>query len=233
MPDSSDFEKKLGVSFQQPSLLEQALIHSSYDNENPVVSPGSNERMEFLGDAVLDMVIAQRLYDDLPEATEGELTRLRADLVCRDSLARVARSISLGDFLRLGKGEEGSGGQRKSANLAGAMEAVIAAVFLDRGSAAAADFILRLFSEEIDKAVTQGGEANYKSQLQEYIQARKQPTPSYRTVESEGPDHDRVFTVEVTVRDRVLGRGSGKSKKEAEIAAARAALESLWDSFTP
>jgi len=232
VPDLADFQKKMGVSFQQPSLLEQALVHSSYDNENPGISPGSNERMEFLGDAVLGMVIAQRLYQDLPNATEGELTKLRADLVCRDSLAHAARSISLGDFLRLGKGEESSGGRNKPANLAGGMEAVIAAIFLDRGSTAT-DFILRLFGEEIDKAVTQGGEANYKSQLQEYIQARKQPTPTYRTVESEGPDHDRVFTVEVTVRDRMLGRGSGKSKKEAETAAARAALERLPDDFTP
>jgi len=233
VPDSSDFEKKMGVSFQQPFLLEQALVHSSYDNENPGTSPGSNERMEFLGDAILDMVIAQRLYHDLPNATEGEMTKLRADLVCGDSLARAARSISLGDFLRLGKGEESSGGRNKPANLAGGMEAVIAAIFLDLGSAVAADFILRLFGEEIEKAVTQGGEANYKSQLQEYVQARKQPTPTYRTVESEGPDHDRVFTVEVTVRDRVLGRGNGKSKKEAETAAARAALESLPANFTP
>ena len=233
MADLAAFQKILGVSFKRPSLLEQALVHSSYINENPRFAPDSNERLEFLGDAVLGLVITERLYRDLPSSTEGEMTKLRADLVCRDTLASLARAISLGDFLYLGKGEEASGGRDKPANLAGALESVIAALFLDQGSAATKRFILRLFKERLEKAVTQGGEADYKSQLQEYIQAREQQTPAYYVLETEGPDHDRRFTVEVRVGDAVLGRGTGKSKKAAETEAACSALERISPDFTP
>jgi len=217
----------LGVSFNDPSLLEQALVHSSYINENPDFAPTSNERLEFLGDAILGSVVAEKLYQDLPSFTEGEMTKLRAALVRRDALARAARAISLGDYLYLGKGEEASGGRRKPVNLAGALEAVIAAIFLDQGSATAKNFILRLFNKELQKVVSQGAGVDYKSQLQELIQAREQQTPAYYVIEAKGPDHDRRFTVEVRAGDTVLGRGSGKSKKEAETEAARSALERL------
>ena len=233
MADLATLQEILGVSFNDPSVLEQALVHSSYINENPHFAPTSNERLEFLGDAVLDIVITERLYHDLPSSAEGELTKLRADLVCRDTLARIAKAIRLGDFLYLGKGEEASGGRHKPVNLAGGLEAVIAAVFLDQGSTIAKKFILRLFEEELEKTVTQGGEADYKSQLQEYIQAREQQTPAYHVVEAGGPDHDRRFTVEAKVGDTVLGRGTGKSKKAAETEAARSALERLSHNFTP
>jgi len=203
LADLAAFQKILGVSFEHPSLLEQALVHSSYINENPHFAPTSNERLEFLGDAVLGLVIAERLYHDLPSSAEGELTKLRAALVCRDTLARTAKAI------------------------------VIAAIFLDQGSAVAKEFILRLFEKQLGKAVTQGGEADYKSQLQEYIQAREQQTPTYLVVEAEGPDHDRSFIVEVRVGDTALGRGTGKSKKAAETEAARSALEQLSHNFTP
>ena len=173
------FQEILGVSFRHPELLEQALVHSSYINENPDSASVSNERLEFLGDAILGFVVAEKLYQDFPDLAEGEMTKLRADLVCRDTLARLAGAIGLGDFLYLGRGEEASGGRDKPANLAGALEAVIAAVFLDRGSAAAKRFILKLFEEELKRPAAQGGEANYKSQLQEFIQAREQQTPSY------------------------------------------------------
>jgi len=217
----------LGVSFKDLSLLEQALVHSSYINENPDFVPTSNERLEFLGDAVLGLVVAEKLYQDLPSFTEGEMTKLRADLVRRDTLARAARAIRLGDYLYLGKGEEASGGRHKPANLAGALEAVIAAIFLDQGSATAKNFILRLFNKELQKVISQGAGVDYKSRLQELIQAREQQTPAYYVIEAKGPDHDRRFTVEVRVGDTVLGRGSGKSKKEAETEAARSALERL------
>lgn len=233
MTDLAAFQKILGVSFEHPSLLEQALVHSSYINENPHFAPTSNERLEFLGDAVLGLVITERLYHDLPSSAEGELTKLRATLVCRDTLARTAKAIRLGDFLYLGKGEEASGGRRKPINLAGGLEAVIAAIFLDLGSTVAKEFILRLFEKQLEKAVTQGGEADYKSQLQEYIQAREQQAPAYLVVEAEGPDHDRSFIVEVRVGDTALGRGTGKSKKAAETEAARSALEQLSHNFTP
>ena len=227
MADLAVLQQILGVSFKDPSLLEQALVHSSYVNENPGSALTSNERLEFLGDAVLGSVIAEKLYHDLPSCTEGEMTKLRATLVCRDTLAQAARAIGLGDYLYLGKGEEASGGRHKPVNLAGALEAVIAAIYLDQGAATAKDFILRLFNKELQKVVSQGAEVNYKSQLQELIQAREQQTPAYHVIEATGPDHDRRFTVEVRVGDTVLGRGSGRSKKEAETEAARSALERL------
>jgi ribonuclease-3 len=219
------FEAKLGVSFSDPLRLRQALTHSSYLNENPLEAPECNERLEFLGDAVLGLVISEKLYRDLPQADEGEMTKLRAALVKRDTLARVAVAIGLGDYLYLGRGEESSGGRRKKANLACALEAVIAAVFLDQGPAATEDFILRLFQEELAHALSQGGTTNYKSRLQELLQSRGQSPPVYHLVETSGPDHERRFTIEVRAGNIVLGRGSGKSKKLAETAAARAALE--------
>ena len=154
MADLAVLQQILGVSFKDPSLLEQALIHSSYVNENPGLALTSNERLEFLGDAILGSVIAEKLYQDLPSFTEGELTKLRATLVRRDTLARVARAIGLGDYLYLGKGEESSGGRHKPVNLAGALEAVIAAIYLDQSLVTAKNFILRLFSKELQKVVS-------------------------------------------------------------------------------
>jgi len=232
MADLAALQKKLGLQFKDPSLLEQALVHSSYINESPGIAT-SNERLEFLGDAALGFIIAGELYQRLPQSTEGEMTELRSSLVRGDALSRIAKAISLGDYLYLGKGEEASGGRLKPANLAGAMEAVIAAIFLDQGSSLTRDFILRLMAKELKKALSQGIEPDYKSQLQELIQARHQQTPTYRLIETVGPDHDRRFSVEVKAGDTVLGRGSGKSKKSAEIEAARAALEQLPTDFTP
>jgi len=225
-------QKTLGTSFNDPSLLEQALVHSSYVNENPGTVT-SNERLEFLGDAVLGFIIAEELYQRLPQSSEGEMTELRSSLVRGDALSRIARAISLGNYLYLGKGEEASGGRRKPANLAGALEAVIAAIFLDQNYSMARAFILRLMAKELKKALSQGIEPDYKSQLQELIQARHQQTPTYQLIETVGPDHDRKFTVEVKVGDTVLGRGSGKSKKAAEEEAARFALGQLPTDFTP
>ncbi len=233
MADLAALGQTLGISFNDLSFLEQALVHRSYINENPGLAPVSNERLEFLGDAVLGLVIAEKLYLEYPQCSEGEMTKLRSALVRRDTLARIARTISLGNYLYLGKGEEASGGRYKLANLAGALEAVIAAVFLDQGSATARNFILRLLNKELQKVVSHGGvETEYKSQLQELIQSRQQITPTYHLAEAVGPAHDREFTVEVKVGDTVLGRGSGKSKKAAETEAARLALEKLSINFT-
>jgi len=190
LADLAALQEALGVSFNNPSLLEQALIHSSYINENPGFTPISNERLEFLGDAVLGEIVAEKLYQDFPHSTEGEMTRLRAALVRRDTLARMARAIRLGDYLYVGKGEEASGGRRKPANLAGVLEAVIAAIFLDQGSANTRDFILRLFNEELQKVASQGAGVDYKSQLQELIQTREQKPPTYRVVS----EQDRTTT---------------------------------------
>ena len=233
MADLGALQETLGVSFHDLSLLEQAMVHSSYINENPGYAPFSNERLEFVGDAILGFIIAEKLYQDFPDLTEGGMTKLRSVLVRRDTLSRVARAIRLGDYLYLGKGEEASGGRHKSANLAGALEAMIAAVFLDQGLTITRELVLKLFADELQKVIRQGTEVDYKSQLQELIQSRYQSTPDYRLVEATGPDHDKRFTVEVVFGDTVLGRGSGKSKKVAESEAARSALEQLPANFTP
>ena len=232
MQDLAAVQQMLGVSFNEPSLLMQALTHGSFTNENPTLAPIANERLEFLGDAVLGLAVATKLYLDFPELSEGEMTKLRALLVRRDTLARVARGIGLGSYLRLGKGEDTTGGRNKPANLAGALEAVIGAVYLDQGLDAATDFILRLLDAELEKAVSQRTDTNYKSELQELLQAREQQNPTYHVVEATGPDHDKRFTVEVRLGDTLLGRGSGKSKKAAETEAAHAILKRILASFT-
>ena len=232
MPDTADLQKALGVDFTQLSLLEQALVHSSYINENPAYSGGNNERLEFLGDAVLGLIVAGELYRAFPDLSEGEMTRARAALVRRDTLARVAQSINLGDFLLMGKGEESTGGRRKMPNLAGALEAVIAAVWLDRGIDAAGDMVLRLFTDEWRKLVDARAAIDFKSRLQELAQSRFRQAPVYRLAGETGPDHAKNFTVEVAVNDAVMGVGTGKSKKEAETEAARLALERLGTRFT-
>ena len=231
MADLAALQQTLGVSFSDTSLLEQALLHSSYINENPDSHLASNERLEFLGDAILSLMVSERLYQVPHHFTEGEMTKLRAALVRRDTLARIARTIRLGDHLYLGKGEEASGGRHKPANLAAALEAIIAAIFLDKGASTARDFVLKLLDTELQKVVNQGTGVDYKSELQELIQAREQQTPTYQVIEETGPDHSKTFTVEVRLGETVLARGSGKSKKAAEVEAARSALERL-NSFT-
>ncbi len=232
MADLAELQQTLGVSFNDLSLLQQALVHSSYVNENPGFVPASNERLEFLGDAILGLIVAEKLYQDFPQFTAGEMTGLRAALVCQDTLAHVARAIKLGDYLYLGKGEKASGGQRKPANLARALEAVIAAIFLDQGLVTTRDVILRLFNKELQRAASQGVKVDYKSQLQKLIQAREQQAPVYQVVEAIGPDHEKKFTVEVRIGDTVLGKGTGKSKKIAETEAAHSALQQLPANFT-
>jgi len=232
LADLVALQETIGVKFKNSSLLEQALVHSSYINENPDFVSASNERLEFLGDAILGFIVAEKLYQDFPSLNEGEMTKRRSNLIRRDTLAGVARVIGLGDHLYLGKGEEVSGGRQKPANLAGTLEAVIGAVFLDQGLAVTADFVLKLLSEEMQKVIRRDSGIDYKSELQELIQSRYQSTPTYRLVEALGPDHDKRFTVEVIIGEAVLGRGSGRSKKMAETEAARLALGQLSGSFT-
>jgi ribonuclease-3 len=222
-------QKTLGIMFNDTSLLEQALVHTSYVNENPGLNLTSNERLEFLGDAILGLIIAEELFQRFPDLSEGEMTKIRSSVVRRDALSRVAKAISLGDYLYLGKGEEASGGRRKPANLASALEAIIAAIFLDQGLIAARDFVLRAAGQKLNK----GTELDYKSRLQELLQARQQLKPVYQVIAIAGPAHDRTFTVEVRVGGKILGKGSGKSKKAAETKAARSALARLPSNFTP
>jgi ribonuclease-3 len=224
--------QQLKVTFHDSCILMQALAHSSYVNENPGLTRGHNERLEFLGDAVLGLVIGEKLYRNFPEYSEGELTRLRAALVRRETLSRVAKSINLGNYIYLGKGEEANGGRAKSANLAGAMEAVIAAVYLDCGLTVTAALILRLFAVEIEAVISHSELVDYKSKLQALIQSKYHLTPVYSTTEVKGPDHEPQFTVEVIIDDKTLSKGSGRSKQIAETEAARLALEQL-ENFTP
>lgn len=230
MIDIATLQETLGVRFKDPALLEQALVHSSYVNENPTSGLESNERLEFLGDAVLGLVIAEKLHQDFPDLPEGEMTCLRAALVRKDTLARVARALKLGDCLSLGKGEELSSGRNKAANLARALESVIAAVFLDSGLPVTRKMVLALFKEELARVTCDGRVIDYKSQLQEIIQSKYHASPHYRVLEAEGPDHARLFTIEAIGGGEVLGVGTGKSKKLAEQEAARDALQKH---FTP
>ena len=225
-------QQALGVSFNNPLLLKEALVHGSYINEFPNLAPATNERLEFLGDAVLGLVVAAKLYTDFSPLNEGEMTKLRAVLVRGNTLARVARGIGLGEYLLMGRGEEATGGRTKPANLAGALEAVIGAIFLDQGYGAAGDFVLRLLDSELEKAVSQGIATSSKSKLQELLQAREQQAPTYHVIEATGPAHERWFTVEVRLGDTVLGEGAGKSKKIAETDAAHAILRKLLANFT-
>ena len=226
MADWIILQNNLGVTFKGLSLLQQALVHSSYINENPDFALPSNERLQFLGDALLGFVTAENLYRSSATLNEGEMTKLRAALVCQENLARLASSLKLGDYLYLGQGEEKSGGRQKKRNLACALEAVIGTVLIDQGFEIARDFILRLFGTNLQKA-KEGLATDYKSRLQELAQAKKRKSPRYRVVEAVGPDHDKRFTVEAVVGDEVLGKGSGKSKQSAEKEAARQALENL------
>ncbi len=232
MTDIAKLQKILGVSFSKAALLEQALVHSSFINENPDNAVGHNERLEFLGDAVLGLIMADKLYQEFPDLTEGEMTKARATLVRRDTLAHIANNIKLGDFLYMGKGEEASGGRNKAPNLAGALEAVIAAVYIYDGIGAARDVVSKLFAEEWQKLTSRGADIEYKSKLQELTQSAYQSAPVYRLVSEAGPDHGKVFTVEVIINSKILGIGTGKSKKIAETEAARLALATLNADFT-
>jgi ribonuclease-3 len=225
--DRSELERRLGVKFKDASLLTQALIHSSYVNENPHDAPESNERLEFLGDAVLGLVVADDLYAAYPEQHEGQLTELRTLLVRRDTLAKAGRRLRLGDALYLGRGEEAGGGRSRPTNLAHAYEALVGAIFLDRGLATARRFVRRSLQAEFSELPVRPFPVDPKSRLQELSQSRYQAPPSYRLVEAEGPDHARRFTVEVIINGRALGTGRGMSKQEAEKEAAREALAHL------
>lgn len=232
MPDIAELQKSLVVSFRQPALLEQALVHSSYINENPACTIGHNERLEFLGDAVLDFIVADKLYREFSQLSEGEMTKLRAVLVRRDTLARIARDIRLGDYLYMGRGEESSGGRNKTPNLAGALEAVIAAAYLDLGITATEKMVAGLLAEEWQKLTSRAADIDYKSKLQELTQSQYQSMPVYRLVSETGPDHSKIFKIEVIINKKVLGTASGKSKKLAETEAARLALQQLTNDFT-
>ena len=227
MPDHDSLEERLDISFNDKNLLTQALVHSSFLNENPGVFTESNERLEFLGDAIIDSAIAAELFSTYDSWPEGMLTSGRASLVQGDTLARVAGRLGLGEYLQMGKGEEAAGGRNRSNNLAATFEAVVGAHFLDCGYNAAADLVLRLLKPELSELTEPGASPNPKSSLQEAIQARGQTAPSYRIVKVDGQDHARRFTAEVVVNGEPIGTGTGSRKALAERAAADDALKTM------
>jgi ribonuclease-3 len=226
-PALSRLQTTLGMKFKDPSLLQQALVHRSYLNEARAPGLESNERLEFLGDAALGLIVSQKLCADFPHLNEGDLTQLKASLIRWETLARVAERLSLGDYLLLGRGEKLTGGQQRPSNLACAFEALVAAVLLDSGLRKARALVLRCLKPELAQMAAGEVALDSKSRLQQLVQTRWQTMPSYQTVAAEGPDHAKVFTVEVLVDDRTLGRGQGRSKKEAESEAAQQAVKAI------
>ena len=221
-----DLEAAIGYKFKNITLLQNALTHSSYANEQWHDSLKSNERLEFLGDSVLGMVVAEHLYKTFPDRLEGDLTRMRADMVCEASLARIAERIELGQYLLLGHGEEQSGGRNRPSILADAVESVLAACFLDGGMDAARRFIETFVLCNVPQSRLRN--VDYKTALQELVQQKKNQQISYRLVGESGPDHNKSFCVEVTLNGTVVGKGTGTSKKRAEQDAARIATETVF-----
>ena len=224
-----ELERKLGYRFRSGALLAEALRHSSYANEHRGAESVSNERLEFLGDSVLGFVTAEYLFARHPDSPEGELTRIRAALVCEESLHEVAQKLELGRYLKLGNGEEAGGGRQRTSILADATEAVFAAVYLDGGISAASALIHRVLLDTEREEVAEEKRRDYKTILQEFVQRTPNQTLSYRLFGESGPDHDKTFYFEVLLNGGAVGKGAGRSKKEAEQMAAKDALEKLTD----
>ena len=219
-----ELEKKLNYTFRNQELRREALNHSSYANEHRSQGLGSNERLEFLGDSVLGFVTAEYLFARHPDLPEGDLTRIRAALVCEQSLHEVAQKLNLGSYLKLGRGEEAGGGRERTSILADAMEAVFAAVYLDGGITAASALIHQCLLDAEKEEAVEERRRDYKTALQELVQRRSGQVLHYELTGTSGPDHAKQFTFRVTLNGRELGQGTGRSKKEAEQSAARSAL---------
>ena len=222
--NSLDFQGKIGYKFKDESLLLRALTHSSYINDKKESHQINNERLEFLGDSLFGAIISEELYRRLDRAFEGALTKLRAQIVCEKSLAWHGRQIEIGEQILLGKGEEFTGGRDKEALIADALEAVIGAVFLDGGYEAAKAVVLKIFGKHVDEAIKGRLGSDYKTELQEKLQAMGEVKISYKLEKEEGPDHDKVFYIALYCAGKLIGNGRGKSKKEAEQNAAKEAL---------
>jgi len=223
----TELEKKLGVTFLNKALLNQALTHSSYAHEIRQKGVYDNERLEFLGDAVLKVVMSEFLYNKFPGHAEGDLTKIRATAVSDETLAMIARRLKLGKYLLLGENEKRSGGRERRSNVANAFEALLAAIYLDGGLGRARDLIVDFLKGEVDKISSVGFIRDYKSALQEFVQKKGWGLPQYHTVRESGPKHKKVFQIEARVKGKVFGKGSGFNKKEAEQNAAKIAYEKL------
>lgn len=224
-----ELEEKIGYTFKKKYLINRALTHSSYANEMGLSYVEHNERLEFLGDSVLSLVISEYIFKKYKDKPEGKLTKIRANIVCESSLYRRAKDISLGDYLLIGKGEELTGGRERMSILADAYEALIASIYIDGGLDKAKEFIIRELSRSFEDVVKGLSSKDYKTKLQEQIQKVHDSTIKYEIEDEQGPDHDRTFYASVAVNGKVIGRGQGKSKKEAEQEAAHKALEFLGD----
>nr|WP_300005390.1 ribonuclease III [Tissierella sp.] len=225
-------EKELNYIFENKNFLKTSLTHSSYANENRLGVINSNERLEFLGDAILNLMVSQYLYKKYPEYPEGELTKIRAKVVCESSLAYIARKIHVGKYLLLGKGEEATGGRERESILADTIEAIIGAVYMDSDYSTTNESLRNKFEENIVKAVANGDLfSDYKTELQEKHQKLSNAKIEYSIVKEEGPEHNKVFFMEVYLNGSVIGRGNGRNKKEAEQMAAREALISLGGQY--
>mgnify|MGYP000995704070 FL=1 len=224
MKELEELEKAIGYSFHNPALLKNALIHSSFANETKAPL-GSNERLEFLGDSVLGFVVADYLYKHFPDWPEGHLTKTRATLVCEKACCGFSQEMEVGKYLYLSHGEQNSGGRTRSSILADAFESITAAIYLDGGLACASEFILRFVLPALKTLHQKAPFKDYKTKLQEIIQKNPGETLSYLLTGESGPDHDKHFMVEVHLNSNVIGKGGGRSKKEAEQQAAREALE--------
>jgi ribonuclease-3 len=224
---TNKFEEIIGYSFKDKDYLILALSHSSFANEDKKESLKSNERLEFLGDALLNVVISEKLFNDCNNLAEGDLTKIRANIVCESSLAKCAKKISIGDYLLLGKGEETSGGRKRVSILSDACEALFGAIYCDSGMREVKKFILKHMKDIIIQSVSGNIFYDYKSQLQESVQKNGETVIEYELVSEKGPDHNKLFTVRVKVNENVLGTGNGRTKKEAEMNAAKSALEDI------
>lgn len=220
-----EFQNTLNYRFRNTELLKNALTHSSYVNEGQRVNICNNERLEFLGDAIFDAIISEFLYNTLDSVEEGQLTKLRAAIVCERSLAECSKKLNVGKYLRLGRGEDNSGGRNRNSILADAMEAVIGAIYLDGGWEVTRRFILRTFAQTIDDAISGKLFTDYKTSIQEKLQSKGEADIGYVLTKEEGPDHDKVFYIDLHYNGAIIGSGSGRSKKEAEQNAAKQALE--------
>lgn len=220
-------EKALGYSFKKIALLQRALTHKSYANEKKLPGDEDNERLEFLGDAVLELAVSELLMQRYPDFSEGDLSKMRAAVVNEKQLAELAKRFRLGEHLYLGRGEEQTSGREKSSLLADAYEAILGGIYLDRGFDKAVRVVRRHYTELLDRTPPHEFYQDYKTELQEKCQGLYRTAPRYRLVGERGPDHDKIFDVELFVRNEVMGRGIGRNKKEAEQEAARQALEKL------
>jgi ribonuclease III len=225
--DLKTFEKEIGLKFKNKELLKRSLTHRSFLNENKDADLKNNERLEFLGDAVLELVVSEFLFNEYPNRPEGELTSFRAAVVKTDSLAKVSKDLGIGKFLLMSKGEEMTGGREKDYLLANTFEAIIGALYLDQGYESVKNFLQKHLIPQMDTIVKYRLDIDAKTKLQEKTQSIFKTTPNYKVIKEKGPDHDKIFTVVVKIHNKIYGQGEGITKQKAEDAAATQALRKL------